>query len=79
MSGAVPPMLWFLSWVGLSVGVLSFGFFIAIIIHRANMKALEVLRPSSPLWQAPAWPFGGACRRSSGALVFSTRPSPITK
>jgi len=44
MSGAVPPMLWFLFWVGLSVGVLSFGFFMAIIIHRGNMKALEVLR-----------------------------------
>lgn len=44
MSGEVPPMLWFLFWVGLSVGVLSFGFFMAIIIHRGNMKALEVLR-----------------------------------
>ena len=40
----VPPILWFLFWVGLSVGVLSFGFFMAIIIHRGNMKALEVLR-----------------------------------
>ena len=44
MSGGVPPMFWFLFWVGLSVGVLSFGFFMAIIIHRGNMKALEVLR-----------------------------------
>src|SRR5215470_16623051 len=44
MSGPVPPVLWFLFWVGLSVGVLSFGFFMAIIIHRGNMKALEVLR-----------------------------------
>lgn len=44
MSGAVPPMFWFLFWVGLSAGVLSFGFFMAIIIHRGNMKALEVLR-----------------------------------
>jgi hypothetical protein len=44
MSGAVPPMLWFLFWVGLSVGVLSFGFFMAIIIHRGNMKALEILK-----------------------------------
>ena len=44
MSGAVPPMLWFLFWVGLSVGVLSFGFFMAIIIHRGNMKVLEILR-----------------------------------
>src|SRR5215470_116812 len=44
MSGAVPPILWFLFWVGLSVGVLSFGFFMAIIIHRGNMKALEVLK-----------------------------------
>src|SRR6185369_16897804 len=44
MSGAVPPVLWFLFWVGLSVGILSFGFFMAIIIHRGNMKALEVLK-----------------------------------
>ena len=34
----VPPMLWFLFWVGLATGVLSFGFFMAIIIHRGNMK-----------------------------------------
>jgi hypothetical protein len=44
MSNGVPPMFWFLFWVGLSAGVLSFGFFMAIIIHRGNMKALEVLR-----------------------------------
>jgi hypothetical protein len=44
MNGQVPPMFWFVFWVALSVGVLSFGFFMAIIIHRANMKALEVLK-----------------------------------
>ena len=44
MSSQVPPILWFLFWVGLSVGVLSFGFFMALIIHRANVKALEILR-----------------------------------
>ena len=44
MSSEVPPMFWFLFWVGPSVGVLSFGFFMAIIIHRGNMKALEILR-----------------------------------
>jgi hypothetical protein len=44
MSGEVPPILWFVFWVGLSVGLLSFGFFMAIIIHRGNMKALEILR-----------------------------------
>jgi hypothetical protein len=44
MSSQVPPIFWFLFWVGLAVGVLSFGFFMAIVIHRANMKALEVLR-----------------------------------
>jgi hypothetical protein len=37
-------MFWFLFWVGLSVGVLSFGFFMAVIIHRGNMKSLEILR-----------------------------------
>lgn len=44
MSSQVPPILWFLFWVGLAVGVLSFGFFMAIIIHRGNMKSLDVLR-----------------------------------
>jgi hypothetical protein len=44
MSGQVPPLLWFLFWVGLSVGVLGFGFFMAIIIHRGHMKTLEILR-----------------------------------
>jgi hypothetical protein len=44
MSSQVPPILWFLFWVGLAVGVLSFGFFMAIIIHRGNMKVLEILR-----------------------------------
>jgi hypothetical protein len=44
MSGEVPPVFWFLFWVGLSVGIISFGFFMAIIIHRGNMKALEVLK-----------------------------------
>jgi hypothetical protein len=37
-------MFWFLFWVALSIGVLSFGFFMAVIIHRGNMKVLEILR-----------------------------------
>lgn len=44
MSGEVSPILWFLFWVGLSSGVLGFGFYMAIIIHRGHMKALEILR-----------------------------------
>ena len=44
VSGQIPPILWFLFWVGLSVGVLGFGFFMAIIIHRGHMKTLEILR-----------------------------------
>jgi len=44
MSSQVPPILWFLFWVGLSVGVLSFAIFMALIIHRGNIKALEVWR-----------------------------------
>lgn len=44
MSGQVPPILWFLFWVGLSIGILGFGFFMAIIIHRGHMKTLEILR-----------------------------------
>lgn len=44
MTAPVPPMLWFLFWAGLSAGVISFGFFMAIIIHRGNMKTLEILR-----------------------------------
>lgn len=44
MSNQVPPMFWFVFWAALSAGVLSFGFFMAIIIHRGNMKALEILK-----------------------------------
>jgi len=44
MNSQVPPILWFLFWVCLSVGVLGFGFFMAIIIHRGHMKTLEILR-----------------------------------
>jgi len=44
MSSQVPPILWFLFWVGLSVGVLGFGFFMAIVIHRGHLKTLEILR-----------------------------------
>lgn len=44
MNGQVPSIFWFLFWVGLSAGVLSFGFFMAIIIHRSNMKALDILK-----------------------------------
>src|SRR5690242_9639352 len=44
MSGQVPPILWFLFWAGLSIAVLGFGFFMAIITHRGHMKTLEVLR-----------------------------------
>lgn len=40
----VPPIYWFVFWVALSIGVLAFGFYMAIIIHRGNMKALEILR-----------------------------------
>jgi hypothetical protein len=44
MNGEVPQMYWFLFWVGLSIGVLSFGFFMAIILYRGNMRALAVLK-----------------------------------
>jgi hypothetical protein len=44
MSHEVPPLYWFMFWVALSVGVLSFGFFMAIIIYRGNMRALDVLK-----------------------------------
>ena len=44
MSGHVPETAWFLFWIGLVVVVMSWAWFMAIIIHRHNMKALQVLR-----------------------------------
>ena len=44
MSGHVSETAWFLFWVGVVVVVMSWAWFMAIIIHRHNMKALEVLR-----------------------------------
>jgi hypothetical protein len=42
--GEVPELYWYLFWVGLAVVVEAFGFYMASIIHRRNMKVLDVLK-----------------------------------
>jgi hypothetical protein len=44
MSGEVPEIYWYVFWVGLAVAVEAFGFYMAFIIHRRNMRVLELLR-----------------------------------
>lgn len=45
MSGDVPEIYWYVFWVGLAIVMEAFGFYMATIIHRRNMKVLELLRP----------------------------------
>jgi hypothetical protein len=44
MNGEVPEIYWYLFWVGLAIVVEAFGFYMATIIHRRNMKVLELLK-----------------------------------
>jgi hypothetical protein len=44
MSGEVPEIYWYLFWVGLAIVVEGFGFYMAFIIHRRNMKVLDLLK-----------------------------------
>ena len=44
MSGDVPEMYWYLFWVGLAIVLEGFGFYMAFIIHRRNMKVLDLLK-----------------------------------
>jgi hypothetical protein len=44
MNGEVPEIYWYLFWVGLAIVVQAFGFFMATIIHRRNMRVLDLLK-----------------------------------
>ena len=44
MNGEVPEIYWYVFWVGLAIVVEAFGFYMAFIIHRRNMKVLELLK-----------------------------------
>ena len=44
MNGEVPEIYWYLFWVGLAIVVEAFGFFMATIIHRRNMRVLDLLK-----------------------------------
>jgi hypothetical protein len=44
MSGEVPQMYWYLFWVGLAIVVQAFGFTMLTVIHRRNMRVLDLLK-----------------------------------
>lgn len=44
MNGEVPELYWYLFWVGLAIVVEAFGFYMATIIHRKNVRVLELLK-----------------------------------
>ena len=44
MNGAVPEIYWYVFWVGLFIVVEAFGFYMATIIHRRNMRVLDLLK-----------------------------------
>ena len=44
MTDQVPEIYWYLFWVGLAIVVEAFGFFMATIIHRRNMRVLDLLK-----------------------------------
>jgi len=44
MNGDVPEIYWYVFWVGLAIVVEAFGFYMATIIHRRNMRVLDLLK-----------------------------------
>jgi hypothetical protein len=44
MNSEVPEIYWYLFWVGLAIVVQAFGFYMATIIHRRNMRVLDLLK-----------------------------------
>jgi hypothetical protein len=44
MTGEVPEIYWYAFWVGVAIVMEGFGFYMAFIIHRRNMKVLELLK-----------------------------------
>jgi hypothetical protein len=44
MNAEVPAIYWYVFWVGLAIVVEAFGFYMAFIIHRRNMRVLDLLK-----------------------------------
>ena len=44
MDGEVPEIYWYLFWVGLAIVVEAFGFYMVTVIHRRNMRVLDLLK-----------------------------------
>ena len=44
MNTELPEIYWYLFWVALAVVVEAFGFYMATIIHRKNMRVLDLLK-----------------------------------
>ena len=44
MNGEVPQIYWYVFWVGLAIVVEVFGFYMAAIIHRKNMRVIDLLK-----------------------------------
>jgi hypothetical protein len=44
MNTELPEIYWYLFWVGLAIVVEAFGFYMATIIHRKNMRVLDLLK-----------------------------------
>jgi hypothetical protein len=44
MNTELPEIYWYLFWVALAIVVEAFGFYMATIIHRKNMRVLDLLK-----------------------------------
>ena len=44
MDGELPEIYWYLFWVGLAIVVEAFGFYMVTVIHRRNMRVLDLLK-----------------------------------
>lgn len=44
MTGEVPAIYWYVFWVALAIVVEAFGFYMAFVIHRRNMRVLDLLQ-----------------------------------
>jgi len=62
MNGEVPEIYWYVSWVRLAIVVEAFGFFMATIIHRRNMRVLDLLKSYA---DKGIEPLGGVAERLS--------------
>jgi len=44
MNGEVPAIYWYVFWVGLAIVMEAFGFYMVTVIHRRNMRVLDLLK-----------------------------------